>query len=259
MLAALLLHRLFHLAEFRRVGQVQADVAADQPQRRGEQERQAPAPFVQRLAVEVRVQLRGEQRAEQQPGGGARRHQAGVEAALVFRCVLGEEGRRAGVLTGGREALHQADHQQQRRGDQADLCIGGQQGDAEGRAGHDQDRQREGVAPAEAVADMAPDDAADGADDERQGEHREGGEQAGGLVGLREEHHGDDRGEVAVGGVVEPFDEVAHEGGGSGPAQDAAFLGDGGHGRLAIGHGLLGQAHCAPPRQRSARCACASV
>src|SRR5690606_21552692 len=124
--------------------------------------------------------------------------------------------------------LDQTQHQQQDRRQQADLGIGGQQRDAEGGAGHDQDRQRQGIASPIAVADMAPDDAADGADDERQREDREGRQQTRGLVGGGEEHHGDDCREIAIGGVVEPFDEVAHEAGRGGAAQGLPFSTGGG-------------------------------
>ncbi|MOA57443.1 hypothetical protein D3C78_1816190 [compost metagenome] len=83
------------------------------------------------------------------------------------------------------------------------------------------------------VAEVAPDNAAQRAYQERQREYREGSQQAGGLVSLREEGGGDDGGQIAVGGVVEPLDEVAHEAGPGGLAQRLAFgvvrgAGDGG-------------------------------
>ncbi|MCY1424732.1 hypothetical protein D9M71_404940 [compost metagenome] len=243
----LLLHGLFHFSELRRVLQVQADVAADQPQRRRQQERNAPAPAVQLFGVQLRVEQCGEQRTEQQPRRRARRHQAGVEAALVVRGVLGEEGRRAGVFPRGGEALHQADQEQQQRRQHARLGVGRQQCDAESGAGHDEDGQGQGVTSAVTITDMAPDDAADGADDEGDREHREGGQKAGGLVGGGEEHDCDHGCQVAVGGIVEPLDEVAHEAGGRRAAEGAALAAGHLAVALAVGQGLVGKAHRAPP------------
>ena len=93
-------------------------------------------------------------------------------------------------------------------------------------ARHDEDREREGLLPADPVAEVAPDDAADRAHDEGEGEDRVGGDQRGAGVGFGKEHRGDHRGEEAVGGIVEPFDEGAHEARDAGAAQhDAALVG----------------------------------
>ena len=67
--------------------------------------------------------------------------------------MLRDIDRRAAVLAAEREALDDADrHEDERRGD-ADLVVVRQQADQEGRAAHDEQREEEGVLPADQVAD----------------------------------------------------------------------------------------------------------
>ncbi|MNN04064.1 hypothetical protein D3C81_1167790 [compost metagenome] len=91
------------------------------------------------------------------------------------------------------------------------------------------------------IAKMAPHHPTQRAYEEGQGEYRERRQQAAGLVGLRKEGGGDDGRQVAVGRVIEPFDEVAHETGPGGLAQGLAFgaldgTGEGGSIQGGAGH-----------------------
>lgn len=233
--AGLVLQALLHLQKLGGVLQAHADISAYQAEGCREQKRQPPAPAVQVFAAKHLMQHRHERRAEQQPRRRTGRHDAGIQPAPALRCVLSQKRRRPRILARGRKALYQADQQQQARRPHADLRVAGQQPDAEGRNRHDQDRQRQRVAPPVAVAEMAPDHTAQGANEKRQGKHREGCQQTAGLVGLREKRSGNDGCKVAVGGVIEPFDEVAHETGARGLAQGLAF----GAGRGAVESGSV--------------------
>ena len=149
------------------------------------------------------IHARHQERAEQQAGGRAGRDQAGEKAAFV----------RGGVFARGREALHHAHQHEQDRSKQAHLLVGRQEGDHESGSGHDQDGQGKGVAAAVFVAEVTPDDAPDGTDEKGDGEHGEGAQQPGCVIVFGEENRCDDAGEIAVGGVVEPFHKVADEAG----------------------------------------------
>jgi hypothetical protein len=74
------------------------------------------------------------------------------------------------------------------------------------------------------VSDMTPDEAADGADDEGDGEDREGGQKCEIAFGLREEDDRNGRRKIPVDAVVEPFDEVADETGGDDAPQRPLLL-----------------------------------
>ncbi|MNR01100.1 hypothetical protein D3C85_1168950 [compost metagenome] len=193
------------------------------------------------------MQTGDEHRAEQQAGRGTRRNDAGVQTALALGGVLGEKGRRPGVLAGSGKSLEQADQQQQGGRPQADMVVGGQNADAEGRHRHDQNRPGQRTAPPIFVTEVTPDQPAQRTHDKRQCEHREGRQQRRRLVGLREKRQGDDRCQITVGRIVEPLDEVAHEAGTGRPAQGLALgrqftlLFQGGRQACALG------AHCAPP------------
>jgi hypothetical protein len=143
-----------------------ADVDTDVAEREGEQERQAPAPGVQLLGGEHAVQDRDEERGGEQAGGLAGGHQAGEQAALVVGGVFRQERGGAGVFARGGEALHQAGGEQEHSGPEPDHLVGRQQRDDEGRGRHDEDRQRQRLLPADLIAEVAPDDAADRPHDE---------------------------------------------------------------------------------------------
>ena len=70
---------------------------------------------------------------------------------------------------------------------------------------------------------MPPYQTTERAHDKRQGKYSEGSQQPCGGVGLREERQGDDRRQIAISGVVEPLDKVAHKAGRGGAAQRLAL------------------------------------
>ena len=200
-----------HLLIRRRILQLGTNVVSDETQRSCQQERDAPAPLVHGCVRQDRVHDRGERRAHQQAHGRRSRHERAVHAALVRGSVLSQERSSAGILAGSRETLDHAEQQQQDGGGEADGQVARQQADAEGSAGHQEDGRGQGPLAALLVAHAAPEDGADGAQQERKREHRERLHERKRRVVAREEHVGDDHCEVRIGCVVEPFDEVPKE------------------------------------------------
>jgi hypothetical protein len=98
-----------------------------------------------------------------------------VQAALAVRRVLRHVGRGAAVLAAEREALQQAQHDEDDRGRDADRRVGGQQADDERRQAHQQDGDEERVLAPDEVAQAPEDDGAEGPHREagREGEQRE--------------------------------------------------------------------------------------
>ena len=96
--------------------------------------------------------------------------------------MFGHVGRRAAILAAEREALQQAQADQDDRRRDADGRRVGQQADDEGRQAHDQDGDEEGVFAADDVADAAEHDGAERTHDEAGGEGEQREDVAGGLV-----------------------------------------------------------------------------
>jgi hypothetical protein len=69
------------------------------------------------------------------------------------RRVLDQEHHRGRVLAADGQPLHQAEHHDQRRGEDADLAVVRQQADEERRHGHGDDRERERGLAADAITD----------------------------------------------------------------------------------------------------------
>ena len=84
--------------------------------------------------------------------------------------MFGDVGRRTAVFAAEREALQQAQCDQDDRRRDADGCRVGQQADDEGRQAHDQDGDEEGVFAADDVADATEHDGAERTNDEARGE-----------------------------------------------------------------------------------------
>ena len=87
--------------------------------------------------------------------------QRGVGAALAVRRMLGHVGRRTAVLAAQRQALQQAQRDQDDRRGDADGGVAGQEADDEGRHAHDQDGDQEGVLAPDHVAQAAEHDGAE--------------------------------------------------------------------------------------------------
>ena len=84
--------------------------------------------------------------------------------------MLGHVGRRTAIFAAEREALQQAQRDQDDRRRDADGRGIGQQADDEGRQAHDQDGDEEGVFASDDVADAAEHDGAERAHQEAGGE-----------------------------------------------------------------------------------------
>ncbi len=138
---------------------------------------------------------------------------AGVQAAPAGRRVFGEIDRGAADLAADRQPLQHAQHQQQRRGEQADLLVGRQQTDQHRRHAHQDDGDEEDGAPSVAVAERAEEGGAERADDHADAEGAEAGEQRGDrVVGGEEEDAEIDR-QRGEGQEVVPLEKGAETGG----------------------------------------------
>ena len=128
-------------------------------------------------------------------------------AALAFRRVLGDVGRRAAVLAAEREALQHAHADQDDRRRDPDRRVRGQHADDRGRAAHDEDGDEEGVLAADEVAEAAEDDRAERAHREAGREREQREDERARLVQRGEELLADDRGERAVQVEVVPLED----------------------------------------------------
>ncbi len=125
----------------------------------------------------------------------------------------------AAVLAAERQALQQAQRDQQDRREPADRHVGGQQADREGRAAHHDDGDEEGV--------LAPDQVADAPEHQRaEGPHQEAGRVGGEcrqqrrrVVALRKEEGREERRQRGVEVEVVPLENRAQ-----GRSEDDSFL-----------------------------------
>ena len=159
--------------EHRRLGDRPAQVERDEQQREGEQERDAPSPRRDLLGGKHRREDDEDGGGEDRADGGAELGDRGVERALDGAGVLGGEEDRAAPLAAERQALGDAQQDQQRGAEPARLRVGGQEADEPGRDAHDADRPQQGGPPAEAVAHVAEDHGADRSHDERERDRQE--------------------------------------------------------------------------------------
>ena len=186
---------LLQLGEVRGVLDRLADVVADEAHGDRDEERHAPgeaapAAAVDRLGGEPRRHRVGDEGAGQQGDEGRDLREAGEEAAASLGGVLGQEGHRAGGLAADGEALHDAQqHQQDRRRD-ADGGVARQHADAGGRDADEHDDEHQHLLAADAVAQVAADDRAERADEER---HGVAGEHQHERLGARLDVEEDDR------------------------------------------------------------------
>ena len=144
--------------------------------------------------------------------------------------MLGHIGRRAAVLAAQRQALQDAQDDQDDGSGNADRVVVGQETDDEGGRAHDHDGDQEGVLAADHIAQTAEDQRAEWPHDEA-GRKGEQGEDEGGIgIGAGKELLGDDGGERAVKVEVVPLEYCSQRG----RKDDLAFL----LGHAARGGGL---------------------
>ena len=164
--------------ERRRLVQPQPHEQADRDQHDAEQERDPPAPGQELLVGGVSWTIRKTHRGQEQAGGHAHLRPAAVEAAPALGGVLDRHQHRAAPLAADPDALGEAQQHQQHRRPDADLGVGGQAPDQEGGHAHDQQRQHQHGLAADAVAEVAEDDAAERPADEADGEGGKGQQRA---------------------------------------------------------------------------------
>ncbi len=201
----------------RRFQHMPAQEVARDPHHEAEQERDAPAPGVERLGRHHRRKARADGGAEQDAGRGSARGESAHQAAAAGRRVLDQEHHRAGIFAADRKPLHHAQQRQRDRRRQADRRIAGQQPDQEGRDRHRRDREGQRRAPSQPVADMADERAADRSHQITDREHAERGQKLGDRILVREELAADRGREIAVDREVVPFEHVADHARGNHP------------------------------------------
>ncbi len=228
--------RLLDLLELRRLGQGAPHPVADRDHEDREEERDPPAPAVE-LLVGERGDRDEDEGREDQAGLGAAQREAGEEASSPFRGVLEGQRVRAALLTRGRQALHDAEQDQQDRREHADGRIRRQGTDEERRRAHQQQRQDQHLLAAHPVTEVTDDDGADRTGHVRDAEGGQGEQGRGGRVAVGEEHRREDQaGRGAVDEEVVVLEHAADEAGEGGlarnPFLDGATGGGGGaHGR----------------------------
>jgi hypothetical protein len=162
------------------------------------------------------------QRRRQRKGAGRRQHaeresdlhQAAVKPAPSRRRVLEHDQRRAAPLAAEADALDDAQRNQQDRRPDADLMIGRQQSDAERTEPHHRHGDHQHRLAADAVAEMAEQDAADRAGEKAGRVCAERRQRAGQRIDVREEQAVEDQGRRgAIDQKVVPFDDGADRSG----------------------------------------------
>ena len=197
--------------ELRRFVDAVADEQADDDEHGAGEERQAPAPGQEirfRQPRHQRERAHGQQDAERR----AHQRQAAEEGFPLRRRVFHRHQHGSAHFAAERQALSDVqDDQQHRRGD-ADLFIGRQQSDEHGAYAHQQQAQRQHGFAADAVAEVAEQDAANRPCQHAAGERAEGRERARHRIELREEDLVEYQcGGGAVGEEVEGFHRGADD------------------------------------------------
>ena len=160
-----LLERVLHheagrlrVDELGRLRHLRADDEAGDDEHRRQQERQAPCELV----VEVRRPEEDEV-GEQEPERNAGLRDRGVLASLLpWRVLERHEDRAAPFRTEG-DALDDADEHEEHGSEQPDLLVGRQHADEHRGDAHQEERADEHRLAADPVAEVAADDAAEGA------------------------------------------------------------------------------------------------
>ena len=127
--------------------------------------------------------------------------------------MLCDIGGRASIFTPHREALRQSHGHQQHRRPHADLGIGRQQSDEDGRETHHHHRDHERALAPDAVAQRAEHERAEWPNCEPRSEGGETGEKACGLITGWKEQAAEEHGESAVEKEVVPFEDRPKRGG----------------------------------------------
>ncbi|MNV38934.1 hypothetical protein D3C71_1304970 [compost metagenome] len=126
--------------------------------------------------------------------------------------MLGHVDHGAAVFPAYRQALDDAQRQQQDPRQVARRFIGGQAADQDGGAAHHHDRDQEGVLAAPLVAQVAEHHGAQGANDETHRQCAQGGQQCHRGVVLRKQHLAHEHRQGPVDEEVVPLEQGAQGG-----------------------------------------------
>ena len=188
------------------------DVVRDQAERQGQQERDAPTERDNVSGREQRLGKESSRGAREQTRSGRSRNERAVQATMADRSVLCQEDGSTGILASCGEALDRTQDQQQQRRSQADNVVARKQTDEECSARHNEDGDGQRPFTTLLVAHAAPEHGAERTEDEGNGENSEREKRRVDTRVRREEDFADLDGEVGVGCVIEPLDEVTKEG-----------------------------------------------
>ena len=208
----------------RRLLDMTAQNDAGETDQQPHQERQAPAPVLQRLLRHHRSQQRARRRTQQDAADGATAAQCADQSSPVGRRLLDDEDDRSRVFAADRQALHHAQQREQDRRRNPERLVVGQNADQEGRNGHRRDREGQRRAAAEPVADRPDHRAADRPHQEAHGENPEGREDLSDGILAGKKSATDRGGEIAVNRKIIPFEHVADRAGRNDPARVALTL-----------------------------------
>jgi hypothetical protein len=173
--------------EDRRLLEVGPDVDGDEHQQKGEQERDAPSPVVERGLAEVGAC--GDDYDERQHDSKGRRglQPTGIVTAVFVRHMLGDVGDGAAVLAAQAKALDDSQTEENDRGAQPDRLEGRDQPDRPGAQSHAAERNEERIFAADAVTHPAEHECPQRTDQEPGGEQCDRAEQGRDWVALFEE------------------------------------------------------------------------
>ena len=149
------------LGERGRLVDLPADDVAGDDHHDARQERDPPAPGVERLGIHVVRKRQEHRRGENLPGLHALQREAREKSAPAERGVLENHRARAGDLARDREALDEPKDDEEKRGEPADLRVGRQQADAHRRDTHQEHADDQHRLAAVGVAPMAEEERAD--------------------------------------------------------------------------------------------------
>lgn len=127
-------------------------------------------------------------------------------------------------LAANRQTLQQAQSHKQGGGCPPDGLVRGQEANCGGGEAHDQHGHKEGFLPADKVTESAKNDCTKGSKDEACAERRQGREQSGGFITLREEQSTEEGGKGAVDKEVIPFENGSERGRKNGPFRVAVQI-----------------------------------
>ena len=192
---------------------LRADDEAGDDEHRRQQERQAPGE----LAIEVRRPEEHEVREQEAERHTGLRDRGVLASLLPWRVLERHEDRASPLRTEG-DALDDADEHEEDGSEQSDLLVGRQDADEHGRDAHQEERADEHRLTADAVAEVAADDAAERTHREADAEGGEPEQHAhDGVLGVEEDGVEVQRGGRAVRQEVVVLDGRADGAADSGP------------------------------------------